>query len=278
VLPLTTRCSGWASSSLISPGRDGLCRYCCRVGLHIDLFEDCLAFTRVAACTLARSSMRNLLHRRLQPFRYLRDCSGCYRLARLPGRGSRPLERADFSRRTRHAVIADRILASSQCLHMAQPFRFAYGSFGTDSGPSLATPADPNFVQLRSARPRLGKVSRTKSVLGIGLGRWCTLGRSERPRGEPPAIPSVRPQRKGPPPVTCVIQGRPCENAVGHMEITSTRAGRTAAMPHARIRCGERSALCEPAIPPRRLIRRDRRGKLHRRLANATEPLKQTRL
>jgi hypothetical protein len=48
-------------------------------------------------------------------------------------------------------------------------------------------------------------------------------------------------------------------------------------MTHARIRCGERSALCEPAIPPRRLIRPDGRGKLHLRLANAPEPLKQTR-
>src|SRR5208282_6457409 len=32
-----------------------------RVGLHIDLFEDCSAFTRVAACTLARSPIRDPL-------------------------------------------------------------------------------------------------------------------------------------------------------------------------------------------------------------------------
>jgi len=33
----------------------------CRVGLHIVLFEACSAFTRVAACTLARSPIRDPL-------------------------------------------------------------------------------------------------------------------------------------------------------------------------------------------------------------------------
>ena len=69
VLPPVPRCSGWASSSLISPSRMSLPRNC-RVGLHIDLFEDCSAFTRVAARTLAPSPICDLLHRRLQPFRH----------------------------------------------------------------------------------------------------------------------------------------------------------------------------------------------------------------
>jgi hypothetical protein len=43
------------------------------------------ALTRVAARTLARSPIRDQLHRRLQPFRYLHDCSGCFRLERLAG-------------------------------------------------------------------------------------------------------------------------------------------------------------------------------------------------
>src|SRR5580700_2368029 len=47
--------------------------------------EDCSAFTRVAARTLAPSPIRDQLHRRLQPFCYLHDCSGCFRLERLPG-------------------------------------------------------------------------------------------------------------------------------------------------------------------------------------------------
>ena len=57
----------------------------CRVGLRIVLFEDCSAFTRVAARTLARSPICDQLPRRLQPFCYLHDCSGCFRLERLPG-------------------------------------------------------------------------------------------------------------------------------------------------------------------------------------------------
>ena len=58
---------------------------CGRVGLHIDLFEACAAFTRVAARTLAPSPICDALHRRLQPFRHLHDCSGCFQLERSPG-------------------------------------------------------------------------------------------------------------------------------------------------------------------------------------------------
>ena len=72
-------------ATLISPSRNSLPRSRCRVGLHIDLFEACSAFTRVAARTLAPSPIRDLLHRRLQPFRHLHDCSGCFRLERSPG-------------------------------------------------------------------------------------------------------------------------------------------------------------------------------------------------
>jgi len=56
-----------------------------RVGLCIDLFEASSAFTRVTARTLALPPIRGTLTRRLQPFRCLRDCSGCFRLERLPG-------------------------------------------------------------------------------------------------------------------------------------------------------------------------------------------------
>src|SRR5580692_9039849 len=85
VLPPVPRCCGWASSSLISPSRISLPRNCSRVGLHIDLFGACSAFTRVAARTLAPSPICDQLHRRLQPFRHLHDCSGCFRLERSPG-------------------------------------------------------------------------------------------------------------------------------------------------------------------------------------------------
>src|SRR5262245_36865853 len=59
--PPLPRCSGWAYSSLISPSRVSLPRKGRRVGLHIDIFEACAAFTRVAACTLARSPIRDTL-------------------------------------------------------------------------------------------------------------------------------------------------------------------------------------------------------------------------
>src|SRR5215469_7663990 len=59
MLPPLPRCSGGASSSLISPRRVSLPRFHYRVGLHIVLFEVCSAFTHVAACTLARSPIRD---------------------------------------------------------------------------------------------------------------------------------------------------------------------------------------------------------------------------
>jgi hypothetical protein len=61
MLPPLPRCSGWAYSSLISPSRGSLPRKGCRVGLHIDIFEACSAFIRVAACTLALSPIRDTL-------------------------------------------------------------------------------------------------------------------------------------------------------------------------------------------------------------------------
>ena len=85
VPPLVPRCSDWVSSSLIPPSRISLPRHCHRVGLHIVLFEACSAFSRVAVRTLAPSPICDRLHRRLQPFRHLHDCSGCFRLERSPG-------------------------------------------------------------------------------------------------------------------------------------------------------------------------------------------------
>src|SRR4051794_41836176 len=102
--PPVPRCSGWAYSSLISPNRISLPRYGGRVGLHIVLFGACSAFTRVAACTLARSPIVTA-NRRLQPFRYLHDCSDCFRLERIAGWGLHPLESAAFARRTPIAAI-----------------------------------------------------------------------------------------------------------------------------------------------------------------------------
>jgi hypothetical protein len=48
-------------ASLISSRRISLPRKGCRVGLRIVLFEACSAFTRIAACTLALSPIRDTL-------------------------------------------------------------------------------------------------------------------------------------------------------------------------------------------------------------------------
>src|ERR1700731_5359179 len=56
--PLPRR-SGWAYHLAHSPVRISLPRKGCRVGLRIVLFEACSAFTRVTACTLALSPIRD---------------------------------------------------------------------------------------------------------------------------------------------------------------------------------------------------------------------------
>src|SRR6266513_754508 len=59
--PPIPRCSSWAYPSLLSPSYFSLPRYGSRIGLHIFLFEACSAFTRVTACTLALSPIRDTL-------------------------------------------------------------------------------------------------------------------------------------------------------------------------------------------------------------------------
>src|SRR5437870_7073472 len=88
MLPPPPRCSGWASSSLLSPNRVSLPRFHFRIGLHIVLFEVCSAFTRVTAI------------RRLQTLRLLHACSGRFRLERSPGGPCTHWKSAALSRRT----------------------------------------------------------------------------------------------------------------------------------------------------------------------------------
>ena len=88
------------------PSRVSLPQYGCQVGLRIVLFEACSAFTRVTACTLALPPyFVTRFTRRLQPFRYLHSCSGCFRLERVAGWAFHPLESAALSRRTPGADI-----------------------------------------------------------------------------------------------------------------------------------------------------------------------------
>ena len=105
MLPPLPRCSGWAYPSLISPSRVSLPRKGRRVGLHIVLFEACSAFTRVAACTLARSPYFVTRYPKAS------DISSPPCLLRLlpagavAGWGLHPLESAALSRRTPGAAI-----------------------------------------------------------------------------------------------------------------------------------------------------------------------------
>src|SRR5471030_301289 len=61
MLPPLPRRSVWAYCFAHSPSRISLPRKGYRVGLRIVRFDDCSAFTHVAACTLARSPIRDPL-------------------------------------------------------------------------------------------------------------------------------------------------------------------------------------------------------------------------
>src|ERR1700686_1785247 len=124
MLPCVHAASGWAYSSLISPSRVSLPRKGHRVGLHIVLFEACSAFTRVAACTLARSPYFVTRYPKAS------DISSPPCLLRLLPAGAvagwdlHPLENAAFPRRTGKADIARRDqLLPSPCLWRARPLR-----------------------------------------------------------------------------------------------------------------------------------------------------------
>src|SRR6266481_9496253 len=105
MLPPIPRCSGWAYSSLIQPGRISLPRHGSRVGLHIVRFEACSAFTRVAACTLALPPIRDTLIEGFSHFvtSMTAPIASGWSVA---GWGLHPLEGAAFARRTPQAVIA----------------------------------------------------------------------------------------------------------------------------------------------------------------------------
>jgi hypothetical protein len=129
MLPPLPRCSGWAYSSLISPSRVSLPRKGHRVGLHIVLFEACSAFTRVAACTLARSPYFVTRYPKAS------DISSPPCLLRLLPAGAvagwdlHPLESAAFSRRT---PLAD--LAASGSAAPTTPGRGAAMPAGSGTG------------------------------------------------------------------------------------------------------------------------------------------------
>ena len=94
MLPPLPRHSDWRPCLALPSSRISLPRHSSRVGLRIVLFEACSAFTRVTACTLALSPyIVTSFTQRLQPFRYLHSCSGCFRLEHFAGWAFHPLDK-----------------------------------------------------------------------------------------------------------------------------------------------------------------------------------------
>ena len=103
--PLPRHSDGWSCFAHPS-SRISLPRYGRRVDPCIFLFEAYSAFTHVTACTLALPPyFVARFTRRLQPFRLLHDCSGCFRLERIAGWDLHPQESAAFTRRTPGAEV-----------------------------------------------------------------------------------------------------------------------------------------------------------------------------
>ncbi len=100
MLSLLPRHSDWEYCFAHSPSPISLPRTGGQVGLCNVVFEDCSAFTHVTACTLAKS-LNDPLHQRLQPLRYLHDCSDCFRLEQHRRVGFAPTEKRRLN--TAHA-------------------------------------------------------------------------------------------------------------------------------------------------------------------------------
>ena len=81
--------------------------------------EACSAFTRVAACTLARSPYVVTAIRRLQTLRLLHACSGRFRLERSPGGACTHWKSAALSRRTWKADICNQLHPAPWSSHLA---------------------------------------------------------------------------------------------------------------------------------------------------------------
>ena len=103
---------------------DVLADACARIGgdvdcysfIAVDFHHILLASLPAHSLTLRPAHLRGhqvvTAIRRLQPFRYLHDCSDCFRQERIAGWALHPLESAAFSRRTPIAVIGSKETAN----------------------------------------------------------------------------------------------------------------------------------------------------------------------
>src|SRR6516165_8284025 len=118
----------------------------CTAGAPVTTFS-------VAACTLARSPIV-AANRRLQPFRYLHDCSDCFRLERIAGWGLHPLESAALSRRTPIAAISRRHIRTTENLSAMNDRKLNRGLHATSW---IRRPSDKDGLRTRTGKrnPRL---------------------------------------------------------------------------------------------------------------------------
>src|SRR4029077_10235428 len=105
MLPPLPRCSGWAYSSLISPSRVSLPRKGSPGRPAHRPFRGMLGVPSRGGLHPRAVTISWPAIRRLQTFRRLHACSGCFRLERIAGWGLHPLESAALSRRTPIVVI-----------------------------------------------------------------------------------------------------------------------------------------------------------------------------
>src|SRR5215813_3028901 len=112
--PLPRR-SSWAYCFAQSPSRVSLPRKGHRVGLRSVLFEACSAFTRVTACTLALSPIRDT---HSEGFSYFVTSTAA---PVASGWSSHPLERAALSRRTPNSDIAVHPVVTRQVIDTDPP-------------------------------------------------------------------------------------------------------------------------------------------------------------
>ncbi len=85
--------------------------------------------------------MRDTLYRRLQPFRHLHDCSGCFRLERWPGGTCTHWKSAALPRRTPEADFGrywfdacDDRLRQPNVLSVSASWRYYLGNLGSRGG------------------------------------------------------------------------------------------------------------------------------------------------
>jgi hypothetical protein len=71
-------------------------------------------------------------NRRLQPFRYLHDCSDCFRLERTAGWASHPLQSAALSRRTPKPAVRGIAIEPRESTNGKLPFSFHQPEAGND--------------------------------------------------------------------------------------------------------------------------------------------------